>query len=126
MQRQAEAINQSGLAVLAVTFQPLEVARTFAEESGWPWPLLIDEERSLYRSLEIQRGSSWAVLGPRSWWGYLKLLVCHRRLRPPAGDAFQLGGDVLIDPDGNVPLQHVHRTPLDWPSVEDLLGTVRA
>lgn len=126
MQRQAEAVDQSGLAVLAVTFQSQEVARTFAEESGWPWPLLVDEKRSLYESLEIRRGSPWAVLGPRSWWGYLKLIVRHRRLRPPAGDAFQLGGDMLIDPDGNIRLQHVHRTPLDWVQVKNLLELVRA
>jgi len=72
----------------------------------------------------MHRGSFWAILGPKSWDVYLKLLFRGRRLRVPAGDIYQLGGDVLIDPRGIVRLHHVGRTPADRPSVESLLSFV--
>ena len=43
----------------------------------------------------------------------------------PTDDVYQLGGDVLIDPEGTIRLHHVSRIPIDRPSVESLLEVVR-
>ncbi len=126
MQQSAEEINRLGLDVLAVTFQPPEPAQAYIEETGWPWPLLVDTERTLYTAYGLPRGGYWAIWGPASWWGFLKLILKGRRLRPPAGDVYQLGGDVLIDPDGITRFHHVARTPVDRPPVESILEMVRA
>ena len=45
---------------------------------------------------------------------------------PPAGDVYQLGGDVLIDSSGSIRLHHVTRIPVDRPEVESILEIVRA
>ena len=110
--------------MLAVTFQPAEMARAYVEETGWPWPLLIDVERTLYTAYAIPRGGYWAIWRPASWWGVLKLILKGRRLRPPAGDVYQLGGDLLIDPDGTTRWHHVTRTPVDRPTVDSILELV--
>ena len=67
---------------------------------------------------------AWAIWGPASWWGVLKLILKGRRLRPPAGDVYQLGGDLLIDPDGTTRWHHVTRTPVDRPTVDSILELV--
>ena len=40
-------------------------------------------------------------------------------------DINQLGGDVLLDPNGIVQLHHVGKGPADRPSVDSLLDVIR-
>ena len=88
--------------------------------------MLIDPSRSLYRSFEMDRGSFWAVWGLQNWGAYFKLMARGRMPRRPHNDVNQLGGDVLVDPDGTVRLHHVGRGPADQPSIHSLLAAVRA
>ncbi len=126
LQQAAEQIGQLPLDVMAVTFQSAEVAGAYVEQTGWPWPMLVDTDRALYNAYAMHRGGIWAVWGPKSWWGFLKLIFKGRRLRPPAGDVYQLGGDVLLDPFGGVKLHHVMRVPVDRPDVKSILDLVLA
>ena len=126
LQQAAEQIHELPLDVMAVTFQSGEVVDEYVRQSGWPWPFLVDPDRELYNAYAMHRGSLWAVLGPQSWWGYLKLMLKGRAVKSPAGDVFQLGGDVLIDPLGTLRLHHVTRIPVDRPEIESILGIVRA
>jgi len=126
LQQVAEQIQQLPLDVMAVTFQSEEAAGEYVERTGWPWPLLVDPDRVLYNAYAMYRGGLWAIWGPRSWWGFLKLLLRGRRLSPPAGDVYQLGGDVLIDPSGAIRLNHVMQVPMDRPRIESILEIVRA
>ena len=56
---------------------------------------------------------------------YVKLLLRGRRLRMPSGDVSQLGGDVIIDPEGIIRLHHVGAGPGDRPAIHGLLDAVR-
>ena len=124
MQQAAEQIDQLPLDVMAVTFQSSEVAGEYVERTGWPWQMLVDPDRVLYTAYAMHRGGLWAIWGPQSWWGFLKLILKGRRLRPPAGDVYQMGGDVLIDPSGTVRLHHVTRVPVERPAIESILEVV--
>jgi len=126
LQQQAAEIDALGIAVVALAFQSAERARTYVERTGWPWPLVVDEECRVYREYGMDRGSTWAIWGPASWGTFLKLILKGRRLRPPAGDIYRRGGDVLVDPDGIVRLHHVGQTPADRPGVNELLEVVRS
>jgi len=125
LQQHAGEIGELPLDVIAVTFQPLEVARDYVAETGWPWPMIVDTRRSLYQCYAMNRGGLWAVWGPRSWWGFARLIFKGRRLRKPAGDVYQMGGDVLLEPDGTIRMNHVSSTPVDRPSVEEILELVQ-
>lgn len=126
MQRHCDELESLGVEVVIVTFERAEIAKHYAGESASSWPILLDESRELYRAYGMERGGWWAVFGPRSWWGYLKLLLRGRTLHRPTDDVHQLGGDVLIDPQGTVRLHYVGRTPVDRPPVESLLEVVRS
>lgn len=123
-QKQGE-LSGLGVRVAVVAFQGGPLAEDYVRDTGLDWPVLIDESRGLYRAYGMERGGLWHVWGPPAWWAYIKLLARGRRLRKMSGDVFQLGGDVLVDPDGIVRVHHVGNGPADRPPVSELLAVVR-
>lgn len=127
MQQHAHTLDALDVRVLVVTFEAGPLARAYLEETRLPFPVLVDEPRTLYAAYGMLRGSAFAIWGPRTWWAYAKELWRGRRPltgRAPA-DVHQLGGDVLVDPSGTLHLVHVGSGPADRPSVERLLQARR-
>ena len=114
-----------GAEVCVVTFEALPTAKDYVRQTQLPWPLLVDESRSLYKAYSMQRGDAWNIYGPASIWVYMKLLVRGRRLRKPGSDVHQLGGDILIDPNGVVQIHHVGAGPADRPAVSTLIQRMK-
>ena len=111
--------------VIVVTFEVGPLGQAYVRETGLRWPLLVDESRALYSAYGMNHGPWWQIYGPASWWAYAKLLVKGQRLHRSEGDVYQLGGDVLIDPEGVIRLHHVGSGPADRPSVSSLLELVQ-
>ena len=124
LRRHEERIERLGLKVLVVSFQTGWLAEAYVGETEMRWPLLIDEARELFAAYGMVRGRWRDILGPATFWTYAKLLARGRRPRSTTGDVRQLGGDVLIDPEGIVRLHHVGRGPADRPPVERILSMV--
>lgn len=125
LRRRAAELEQADIRAAVVTFEVSCVARNYVRKTGLPWPLLDDEQRVLYRAYGMGRGSYWRILGPKSWWAYMKIMLRGRLPKMPKDDPYQLGGDVLIDPRGIVRLQHVSTMPADRPSVDAILACAR-
>lgn len=125
MRRREEELQRLNVEVAVVTFEEKAAVERYLSDTGLSWPILLDAERSLYAAYEIERGGVWDVWGPASWGTYLKLLLKGRRLRKPTGDVQQLGGDVLVDPQGVVRLRHVTANPADRPEISSILQLVR-
>lgn len=102
------------------------MARAYVQDTGLEWPLLLDKDRSLYRAYQLERADVWSIYSPASIWHYLKLLFRGRPLRRPGSDTRQLGGDVLIDPQGIVRFHYASATPHDRPSPESMIEIVAA
>lgn len=107
--------------VAAVTFESLWRAQLYVSETNLPWPLLVDADRSLFSAYGMERGSAGEVMGLAAWLAYLPLLMRGRRLKRPTGDIYQLGGDVIIGPDGIVRFHHVGHGPADRPPIDQLI-----
>ena len=125
LQQHEVEVNSLGMDVVVVTFESEVIAKNYVRDTQFPWPILIDSTRELYASYDMHRGSGWAIFGPGSWWGYLKLIFRGRKIKLPTDDVRQLGGDVLIDPAGIVRLHHVGKTPVDRPTIESLMNVVQ-
>ncbi|MCA8972471.1 MAG: AhpC/TSA family protein [Planctomycetes bacterium] len=123
-ERQQE-LDAKGIAVAVVTFDEGPMAENYVRAMDLSWPLLVDRERTLYRAYGMLRGRAWDLYGPPAIWIYLKLMARGRRLARPGSDVTQLGGDVLVDPDGIVRLHYIGRGPADRPSVDMLLAAAR-
>jgi hypothetical protein len=119
-------IESLGLHVAVVTFEAAPAAADYVRETGLPWVLLLDPNRSLYTAYGMGRGRWWKLWGPATWWAYARLVARGGRPRRASGDVDQLGGDVLIDPSGRIALLRVGEGPADRPALSALLGPVRS
>lgn len=124
LQQHRDEIERLGLRVAAVTFETPGRARTYVEETQLCWPLLVDTTRSLYHAYGMQRGGFRTIWGIRNWGAYLRLMARGQMPRRPYDDVNQLGGDVLLNPEGVVRLHHISRGPADRPSIDSLLALV--
>ena len=125
LRQQEDQLSQLNVDVCIVTFETDVLAMSYVRETDLAWPLLVDADRKLYAAYGMNRGSWWKIFGPASILAYLKLLFRGRRLQRSASDVFQLGGDVLIDPDGVVRFHRVGAGPADRPEIAALLDAVR-
>lgn len=127
MRGQQDRLTELGIEVVVVTFDADFMARAYVEQTKLPWPLLIDGDRKLYRAYDMARADWWSIYGPASIWHYMKLVFGRgRKIEKPGSDTRQLGGDVLIDPEGFVRFHYVSESPHDRPSVDEILFCVSA
>ena len=126
MRERKTELESLGAEVLVVTFESDSVARKYVAETNLPWPLVIDTERSLYQAYGMASAHSRDLYGPRVVWLYLKLIFRGGRVRLPTGDTRQLGGDVIVDPQGIVRFHHVAEGPAGRPAIESLLAVIRS
>ncbi|MBI2835817.1 MAG: AhpC/TSA family protein [Acidobacteria bacterium] len=125
MQQHERAFEDLGTRIAVVTFETTPFVRAYLAETKVTWPILIDHDRTLYRSYGMHRGHLWNIWGPRTWWAYVKELAHGRLPRYSRADTRQLGGDVLVDPEGIVRLHYVGTGPADRPSVAQILQARR-
>ena len=122
MRQQEQRLSELGVEVAVVTFDADYMAKSYVQQTQLQWPLLVDADRDLYRAYGMERADLWSIYGPASVWNYLKLLFQGRRLHRPGSDTRQLGGDVLIDPQGIVQFHYVSTSPHDRPTPETILS----
>jgi alkyl hydroperoxide reductase subunit AhpC len=125
LRQREDELESLGLRVAVVTFEVGSVAKDYARDTNLRWPLLADGARELYTAYGMAHGTRWQVFGPPAWWIYAKLLLKGYRLIRLDGDFLQLGGDILVDPEGVVRIHHVGSGPADRPSVDSILKAVR-
>jgi len=114
-----------GIEIKVITFDDLELANPYAEGLCSSWPLLLDSDRSLYRRYGFERGSWSAIYGLASVVRYLGLMLRGHRPGKPGKDWRQLGGDVLVDPEGIVRIHHVSKAPHDRPTIDALFSKIK-
>ena len=92
-----------------------------------PLTVLADEDRVSYRVAGWERGSASQLVGPKSVLSGVK----HARRSGvmqgrPIGDIAQLGGEMIITPDGNVAWSHAQQNAGDTTSPDELLQAAQA
>jgi len=109
--------------IVTISFGPASKAPTWLEETGSPFPLLIDARRETYKAYGMRHSlrGSWNLKTLRR---YRNLLRTGHQWRGIQGDSLQLGGDVIVDADGIVRLLAPSQTPDDRPSAELLLDAL--
>ena len=115
-------LTERNVKVAIVTFEANALAQAYVRSTDLEWPLLVDASRSLYRAYGMERGNWWNLYGFPAWGIYFKLFAKGRRLKLARSDFAQLGGDILIDPNGIVRFHHVGNGPADRPTVESILA----
>ncbi len=123
--QQQGQLKQLNVEVLLVSFSDdPELAKLWLETTCPSFCLLLDPQRTVYRTYGLER--SWL----RSWnlktlWRYIQLLSAGRKWRGIQGDSTQLAGDFIVDPKGILRLAYRSHDPTDRPPVADLLTILR-
>lgn len=119
--------GDDSVVVALITFTNPENLAKHQQHLGLGFPVLSDPDRDVYRQFGFERGSVRRVWGLRTIRRYLQLgLQSMKGLRIPTEDTLQLGGDVVIGPDGRIRFLYRSEGPDDRPSVADLVAATGA
>lgn len=86
-------------------------------------PILVDEKLASYRAAGWKR-SATATLHPSTWWRGMKSMIQHPQ-RKTAGDPWQLGGAMIVRPDGEVTWRFLSETGGHHPPLPLILDEAR-
>jgi hypothetical protein len=86
-------------------------------------PVLVDQPLASYRAAGWKR-SMGATLHPSSWLRGIKSMIKHPQ-RKTAGDPWQLGGAMIVRPDGEVTWRFKSETGGHHPALATLLEEAR-
>jgi hypothetical protein len=128
LHRAREDFERAGVGLVLIGQASPRQAGRFRDKLGLdPLPVLADEELRSYRMAGLSRGSLTQLVGPRSVLsgiahGARSGVVQGRTV----GDPAQLGGEMIVLPDGSVPYSHAQAHAGDTVAPEDLLEAARA
>jgi len=113
--------------VALIIFTDARNLTAYTKRNEFPFPVLVDPDRSTYRAFGLGRGTVWRVWGIKAAMRYLQILVTNglSGLRRPTEDTLQLGGDFIISSDGTLAYGFWGDGPDDRPSVDQLVDAVR-
>ena len=124
MYREKEAFERLGVGVAVIGHSNLSSAKAFVEETGIDLPVFVDETRSVYKALNFKR-PLLSFLTPRVFKRAAEARKAGFTQPGVHGDAFQLGGVILLMPDGSMPYRYVSQFAGDHPKLEDLKAEAR-
>ena len=100
---QKELAGREELDVAIVSPAEPESLERVGRELGLTVPLLSDPTWSTYRTFGFGRaGARTLLFSPGTWWAGFRAVLRGRLPRRPTEDYAELGGDVLLTPDGRV------------------------
>ena len=116
-------IRARGAELVVVGSGARHFAASFREELGLDCPLLVDPDLRAYRAARLRRGRT-ELVSPRLPWNALRALRRGFRQHGIQGDPWQLGGVLVIRPDGTVAYRHESREAGDHAPVEAILSAL--
>ncbi len=101
-------------------------ARDFARSQNVDLPLYVDPGRDAYRAAGTKVGTLGDLLGPASVAKAVENLAKDRVVQGrTVGHPAQLGGVLLVMPDGTIPYSHLAQDAADNAPAAEILAAVR-
>lgn len=110
--------------IAVVTFADPTRLAAYRAHLQLPFDVLADPDRTLYRWLGVERGSTRQIWSLGTLRMYARLLRHGRRLRRPTEDLHQLGADAVIGRDGVVRYLARPSTPDARPPISELIAAL--
>ncbi len=120
MRDQKAQFDELNTQIVVVSFTGGYWADHWLKDTGVDFPLLIDEDHTLYDNYGLER-SIWKTWQPKVILDYAKRLLKGESLKESSGDPHQMGGDFIVDRQGIIRLAYQSDDPTDRPPVDDLL-----
>jgi hypothetical protein len=144
LRREINTIHAHGAELVVIGNGTLHFAMAFREDLRLESPLYVDRSSASYRALRMRRGiartlgswRTWVRQGRALWDGLrekrLPVILRWWYQSVPAlipgtdGDAWQLGGVLLVLPDGRVPYRYLSSVAGDHPSAAEVIAALTA
>jgi hypothetical protein len=125
LRRKIDRIHDAGAELHVVGNGTPNFIEGFRDKTGFDGPIYVDPSRATYRALGLRRGMMLAAR-PRVLRDAVRAFRRGHRQTRTRGDNWQMGGTVVVTPDGE--LRYVHRadSPGDMPSSSDLVAALEA
>jgi len=118
-----DEIHRRGAELITVGNGGTHFARAFREDMGITTPIFVDPSRATYRALGMRRGLL-GTLSAKTLLHAARALKRGFRQGRTQGDAFQLGGVLVIRPDGSVSLRYLSSEAGDHPPEADVVSAL--
>jgi peroxiredoxin len=128
LHRARSSFDEAGVGVVLIGQATPRQAAHFRRRLEIDLPVLADEERASYRAAGAKVATAGELLGPKSVAsGLRRTLESGGKARQGRiiGHAAQLGGAMVIVPDGRIAWSHMSEDASDNASPEDILAAAR-
>ncbi|MFL5892772.1 MAG: AhpC/TSA family protein [Solirubrobacterales bacterium] len=126
LHREREALEETGAGLVLIGQATPRHAAHFRRRQDIDLPVLADEKRESYKAAGAKVATLSELLGPKV---AAKGLVSSLRSRQPQGRTIghpaQLGGTMIVRPDGSVPWSHMSEDASDNASPAEILAAIR-
>lgn len=113
--------------IILISFIEADRCLELVRNIGTSFPIFQDTELTMYDTLGLEK-SMYKSFHFWTIWYYFKMMVFGHRIISPYRDEdiSQLGGNVILDNEGNILYVHRCQRPDDRPTTESLLALLRA
>ncbi|MCP3978406.1 MAG: redoxin domain-containing protein [bacterium] len=125
MRDHEQEIREAGAKIAAVGLGGTDYARSFREETGIEFPLLVDERRRAYRAAGLKQGGMLHLLRADNLRWRNEAKAQGHGQKKFGRDPFQLGGSFVFGPGDRDLFAHVSQTFGDNAPLQDLLSELR-
>jgi peroxiredoxin len=127
LHRARAEFEAAGVRLVLIGQRTPQHAAEFRERQGVELPVLADEQRISYKAAGTKVANIGGLLGPKVVAKSLLATATTGRFQTRTnGHPAQLGGTLLIAPDGTVPWSHLAQDASDNASPEEILEAARA
>ena len=124
LHREREQIHEHGAELIFIGNGNLDFARGFRDEFEITTPIYVDTERRSYQALGMKRGGLVATLKPSVMRHGARAMKAGFRQGAIQGDAWQLGGVVVVLPGGKVAYRYLSAAAGDHPPIEEVVAAL--
>lgn len=126
LHRDREKFEQAGLRLTLIGQATPRHAAHFRRRTKIDLPVLADEERASYEAAGAKKATASELIGPKVVAKGIKTALTQGAIQTRTiGDNAQLGGTMLVKPDGSVPWSHMSEDAGDNASTEEILEAAR-
>jgi AhpC/TSA antioxidant enzyme len=124
LHRAKDAIHARGAELVLVGNGAPHFVQAFREDLGLTTPVYVDPSLASYRALGMKRGLVGTILSPRILAHAARALRGGFMQGRTRGDAWQLGGVLVVKRGGEIAYRHLSDEAGDHPPVDDVVAAL--
>jgi len=127
LQRAKKKIEKEGARITLIGQATPRHAAHYRRRFAPDLTILADEDRSTYKLVGAVRGGASELLSPNVVLKGISRGIKNRAVQGrPIGDVQQLGGTIIVMPDGTIPWSHMSKDAADNATIDEIVEAVRS